>query len=197
MPLRVSSERKVNVFVQACVPFIMANPNAVARSAPHYDWLIASVCEGTIILLVCLFGWLLSSPLIFSSLGATAFEQIEKSRTRSSRPYNIVVGHLVGLGSGFVSVAVLGVWGDPAVLSSHQITLGRIWAAVLAVMLTVALNQILKATQPAACSTSLLVALGSFSNVHQALLIVGGVLAIAVIGEPFEEFASAQQSRIL
>jgi HPP family len=161
------------------------------RTAEHHsarmDWITAPICEGAIVLIVSGVGFLLGNPLIFSSLGATGYEQIEKSRSKSARPYNIVVGHFVGLGAGFAAVAMLGVWQQPAVLSAHQITAGRIWASVIAVVLTVAANQLLKATQPAACSTTLLVALGSFSSFRDAMLIVGGVILIAIVGEPLRQ----------
>ena len=162
----------------------MTSLESAARATPPYEWAIAPILEGTIILMVCAVGLFLRNPLIFSSLGATAYEQIEKSRSKSARPYNIVVGHLAGLAAGFASVALLNVWHDPAVLSVHQLSAGRMWAAVLAVVLTVLVNQLLKATQPAACSTSLLVALGSFSSWRDAMLIAGGVLLIVLVGEP-------------
>ena len=154
------------------------------RKTPDKDWLWAPVCEGLIVLVICVVGFLIRNPLIFSSLGATVFEQIEKSRTPSARPYNVVVGHFAGIAAGFAAVAILRVWHEPAVLSAHQLTAGRIWAAVLAVVLTVIINQQLKATQPAACSTALLVALGSFSNWRQAGLLIGGVITVAAAGEP-------------
>ncbi len=148
------------------------------------DWIIAPLCEGTLILVVGVVGLLSHSALLFSSLGATAYEQIEKSRSRSARPYNIVVGHLVGIFCGFGSVALLRVWSDPSVLSTHSMTAGRVWTAVVAVAFTVLLNTVIKAQQPAACSTSLLVALGSFSNFYGAMLMVGGVIVLAIVGEP-------------
>jgi len=160
------------------------NEIGAVRKIPEMDWVWAPICEGSIVLVVCAVGFLTRNALIFSSLGATGFEQIEKSRTPSARPYNVVVGHFAGIAAGFAAVSMLRVWHDPAVLSTHQLTAGRMWAAVLAVVFTVSVNQMLKATQPAACSTTLLVALGSFSNWHQAGLLMGGVITIAVVGEP-------------
>jgi hypothetical protein len=165
-------------------PNNMESVGISGHPTPAVDWLIAPICEGLIILVVGLIGLLTKNPLIFSSLGATGFEQIEKSRSASARPYNIVVGHMVGVVSGFAAVAMLGIWNDPVVLSSHQLSAGRVWGAALAVVLTVAINQQLRATQPAACSTSLLVALGSFNNWHHVAFVLGGVLVITAVGEP-------------
>lgn len=162
----------------------MSNGQTSVHKSPPFDWIVTAICEGTIILIVGGIGLLTRNALIFSSLGATAFEQVEKSRSKSARPYSVVLGHLSGIVCGFASVALLRVWKEPAVLSSHELTAGRLWAAVLAVTLTAAVNQLMKATQPAACSTTLLVAMGSFSGLHQAFLLVAGVLAIAFIGEP-------------
>ncbi len=161
----------------------MESASSANRPAPN-DTIIAPLCEGVLILCVGVIGLLAHSALLFSSLGATAFEQIEKSRTKSARLYNVVIGHFVGIASGFAAVALLRVWSQPAVLSTHTLPAARVWAAILAVCLTVFVNQLIKARQPAACSTSLLVALGSFSSIRQAMLLVGGVLAIALIGEP-------------
>lgn len=158
----------------------VANPRN--KPAPH-DKIIAPLCEGALILCVGVVGVLSHSALLFSSLGATAFEQIEKSRSRSARPYNVIVGHISGIICAFIAVALLGVWSHPAVLSTHSLPTARVWAAVLAVSLTVVLNQFIKAQQPAACSTTLLVALGSFSSPRQAALLISGVLVVAVLGE--------------
>ena len=61
-----------------------------------------------------LLGWGVHQPLIFASLGPTAYERVEQPQIRRAKVYNIIVGHLVGLGAGFLSVFVLNAWSEPA-----------------------------------------------------------------------------------
>lgn len=116
-------------------------------------------------------------------LGPTAFLQAENPELAASRFYNVVVGHLIGLGAGFCSLAVLNAWQSPAVLTSHQLTPVRVWAAVLAVALTVLLLLLLRASHPPAGATTLLVALGALQTKTDAFNVIIGVLIIAVAGE--------------
>ena len=55
---------------------------------------------------------------------------------------------------------------------------------MLAAVLTTLGTLLLRAGQPAAIATSLLVALGSMQTEHDAVAIVAGVLLITAIGEP-------------
>jgi hypothetical protein len=69
----------------------------------------------------------------------------------------------------------------------------RLWAAVLAVVITTAATLTLKASQPASLSTTLLVSLGSMQTRHDAIAIAAAVVLMAAIGEPVRrQFAKAQ-----
>jgi len=71
------------------------------------DLLWATLGEGGLLLAIAAIGWATKQPLIFASLGPTAYELVEQPQIRSARPYNIVVGHLVGLGAGFLALYLL------------------------------------------------------------------------------------------
>jgi hypothetical protein len=58
----------------------------------------------------------------------------------------------------------------------------------IAAALTTLITLILKAGQPAALATTLLVSLGSMQTHRDAMVIVAGVLLIAAIGEPIRRF---------
>jgi hypothetical protein len=58
----------------------------------------------------------------------------------------------------------------------------------IAAALTTLITLILKAGQPAALATTLLVSLGSMQTRRGAVVIVAGVLPIAAIGEPIAGF---------
>ena len=123
-------------------------------------------------------------PLVFTSLGPTAYEQVETPERRSAQLYSVLVGHMVALLCGLVAVAAAGAWGSPTVNQSTTLDWPRVVACALAVALTVILNLLLKASQPAALSTTLLVALGGFEGFRGQVAIVVGVVLLAILGEP-------------
>ncbi|MGC2639525.1 MAG: hypothetical protein WA294_20245, partial [Acidobacteriaceae bacterium] len=61
------------------------------------ELVIAPAGEALLILLAGLAGWAAHQPMIFASLGPTAYELIETPHRRSAEPYSIVVGHAVGV----------------------------------------------------------------------------------------------------
>ncbi len=149
-----------------------------------HDLLVAPVGESTLVLLVGTMGWAAHAPLLFTSLGPTVYELIEKPTSNSARTYNIIVGHFVGLGAGFFGLWVLHAWSSPKVAASGFITSSRLWAGVVAVGLTTLLTLALKAGQPAALSTTLLVSLGSMQSARDAVAIAAAVLIVAAVGAP-------------
>jgi len=128
-------------------------------------------------------GWATRQPLIFASLGPTAYELVEQPKVRSARVYNIIAGHLIGLGAGFLAVYLLNAWNAPNVISTGIVSSERLWAATVAAMLTTFVTLILKAGQPAALATTLLISLGSMQTLRGAIDIIAGVLIITAIGE--------------
>lgn len=147
------------------------------------DVLIAPLGEGLLILIAAFAGFLVHQPMIFASLGPTAYELIETPYRRSAEPYSLVVGHTVGVGAGFLSLWVTRAWWAPAV-SGAGVPLDRVWCLVLASVLTVLVNLMLKASQPAAISTTLLIGAGLLQKPHDAAVIMGSVLLMALVGEP-------------
>jgi hypothetical protein len=144
----------------------------------------ATLGEGALLLAVAAAGWATRQPLIFASLGPTAYELVQKPRDRSARAYNIIVGHMVGLASGFMALYLMNAWHAPSVLQAGLIAPQRMWAAVLAAVVTTLGTLLLRAGQPAAIATSLLVALGSMQTRRDAIVIAIAVLIITAIGEP-------------
>jgi HPP family len=144
--------------------------------------------EGGLVLVVAAIGWATRQPLIFASLGPTAYELVEQPQLRSARAYNIIVGHLIGLGAGFLGLYLLNAWAAPNAISAGIASTDRLWAVAIAATLTTLLTLILKAGQPAALATTLLVSLGSMQTRRDAIAIVAGVLIIAAIGEPVRRF---------
>jgi hypothetical protein len=148
------------------------------------DLLWAPLGEGGLILAVAAIGWATKQPLIFASLGPTAYELVEQPQLRSARPYNIIVGHVVGIACAFFALFVLKAWGAPNVLATGIVAPERLWAVTIAAALTTLITLLLKAGQPAAVATTLLIALGSMQTSRDALAILVGVLIVTAIGVP-------------
>lgn len=147
------------------------------------DIFVAPLCEAALICAAGLAAWATKQPLIFTSLGPTAFEMVETPHRRSAKPYNVVAGHLIGVFSGFAAVWITGAWWLPPVSVGH-VALARVGAAALASLLTVLGTMLAKATQPAALSTTLLIALGTLQSPADAAVIMGAVLLMVALGEP-------------
>ena len=152
------------------------------------DLFWATLGEGGLILTLAAIGWVTKQPLIFASLGPTAYELVEQPQLKSARSYNIVVGHLIGLGAGFLAIYVLNAWTAPNVLSAGVVSTQRLWAVTIAATLTTIFTLILRAVQPAALATTLLVSLGAMQSRNAAISIIVGVLIITAIGEPIRRF---------
>lgn len=147
------------------------------------DLLEASLGEGALVVVLALVGWVTHQPFIFASLGPTAYEQVETPKRPSAHPYNVVVGHAIGVAAGYAAIAAIQAWNVPPV-SAHGVPLPRVWTAVLACVFTVICTKLARAAQPAALSTTLLVSLGIMQTWREAGIIISAVLLITLIGEP-------------
>ncbi|QYJ15780.1 hypothetical protein Rxycam_01608 [Rubrobacter xylanophilus DSM 9941] len=124
--------------------------------------------------------YLLKQPLLFPSLGPTAFLFFETPLAEISTPRNTMIGHLVAAGSGYASLAVFGLLDAPGVLQAG-VGLARIGAAALSVALTSALLLLLRSPHPPAGATTLIVSLGLLSTPHElGMLALGAALLTAV-----------------
>lgn len=151
--------------------------------------------EGVLILVVAISAWAAGHPWLFSSLGPTAYELAEKPHLKSARLYNVVVGHLVGLGCGLIALAIIGAAGTPKVSASSFVPMARLGASVIGVVATTFINLELDSGQPASLATCLLITLGSYDTARGALWIVIGVLILAAIGEPVRRLRLAKPQR--
>lgn len=152
------------------------------------DLLWATLGEGGLVLALAAIGWAARQPLIFASLGPTAYELVEQPQARSARAYNIIVGHLIGVGAGFLALYLFNAWNEPNVILVGAVSTGRLWAVAMAATLTTFVTLVLKAGQPAALATTLLISLGSMQTRRDAITIIAGVLIITAIGEPVRRF---------
>lgn len=131
---------------------------------------------------VCGFaGYLLAQPLIFPSLGPTAYLFFESPMSARSSPRNAVVGHFVAIACGLLSLAVFGVLDNPSVLQ-EGVTLARVGAATFSVAATGAVLMLLDASHPPAGATVLIVSLGLLDETSQIASLAAGVILVTVAG---------------
>jgi len=157
---------------------------------PDVVW--APMAAGALMLLVGGIGLAFRQPLLFPSLGSTAFLQTESPQLPGARFYNTVVGHGVGLAAGFLAMLVLGAQQAPSVLATQQFNPAPA-IGVLSIVLTLLVGYLLRASHPPAAATTLLVALGGFSPTITAIrTVVIGVLIIAIAGEALRRLRLGQ-----
>jgi CBS domain-containing membrane protein len=148
------------------------------------DLLITPLGEGGLLLVVAAIGWATWQPLVFASLGPTIYELVEQPQQQSAKTYNVIAGHFVGIGAGYLGLWAAHAWSSPAVMSSKFVPGARLWAAVIAVVVTTFVTLLIRARQPASLATSLLIALGSMQRPWDALILAAGVVVVAIMGEP-------------
>ena len=155
---------------------------------PHKDLLLAPIAEAVLLLAVGVAGLLAHRPLLFASLGPTAYELVETPSSPSARPYNILVGHTIAVACGFFALYVFHVRTTAAVTLLGGLSPARLAVGALAAALTVLLTLLLRAMQPAAVSTTLLISLGSMDRWQDAVLILSGVTLLTLLGIPIRRW---------
>ena len=86
------------------------------------EWLWAPVSAGLLSAVIGATGIWASLPWLFPSLGPTIFLQVHKPDQESSQPYNVGLGHALGILAAIISGAVTGAGGTPSVLASNGLT---------------------------------------------------------------------------
>lgn len=132
-------------------------------------------------------------PLLFASLGPSAYLAAHRPRERTSSFHNIFLGHMIGLGAGFFAVFVLHAWTAPvSFVNSYSIAPIRVAAMALAVFLSMFADCRLGIDHAATEATTILVAMGFFRTATDALMVVQGVAIIAILSELFRRVRAGQ-----
>jgi hypothetical protein len=122
--------------------------------------------------------WVLGQPLIFPSLGPSAFALVlDESENRVRR---VVGGHFIGVACGLLAYHLLSHGLTLAALSPAFSTDGfRIVASgVVSIALTVAVMSAARANHAPACATTLIVSLGVLPGLVDGVLIMVAVTAM-------------------
>jgi CBS domain-containing membrane protein len=125
--------------------------------------------------------YVVRQPLLFPSLGPTAFLFFEQPMAEASSPRNTLIGHAVAIGAGALSLAVFGLLNDPSVLIEN-VTLARIGAGALSVALTGAVLLLLNSSHPPTGATTLIVSLGFLQTPPEMAALMVGIIILTVVG---------------
>lgn len=132
-------------------------------------------------------------PLLFPSLGPTAFMFFESPLSRQASPRNTLIGHLVAVVAGVASLAVFGLYHHPSVLV-EGVSLARVGAAALSLALTGSVLLLARSSHPPTGATTLIVSLGLLKTPRQLAAIMVGVLLLTVISWIFNRLAGVPVS---
>jgi CBS-domain-containing membrane protein len=120
---------------------------------------------------------LTGQPLIFPSLGPTAFLLFYTPRAPTASPRNTIIGHLIGVLAGYVSLVVFGLT-DHGPAFAEGVTWARVGAAALSLALTSGFMVWLLAPHPPAGATTLIISLGIMPRPSQHAFLM---LAVALL----------------
>lgn len=128
-----------------------------------------------------LIAYLSKQPLLFPSLGPTAFLFFEPPMAAVSSPRNTLIGHAVAILAGALSLAGFGLLDNPSVLA-EDVSLARIGAGALSVALTAAVLILLRSSHPPTGATTLIVSLGFLQTSFEMAALMAGVVILTIAG---------------
>jgi hypothetical protein len=148
------------------------------------DRVLAPFTAAAILALIGAVGIWSHHPWLVPSLGSAAFIQTMIPDQRAAKPWSTVMGQLVALGAGFAGVYAAAAQSVPPLMSGHTLIWARIAAVGIAIWLTVLLQQLIGAQNPAGGATALLMAVGTEKpTLEGAFIMVVGILLVSALGE--------------
>jgi CBS-domain-containing membrane protein len=126
-----------------------------------------------------LLAWLLNEPLVFPSLGATAFLFFETPLAEVASVRNTITGHIVGAAVAFAWLNVFGLVGDPSAIVAG-FDAERVACVALSLSFTGGILRLLRAAHPPAGATTVIVSVGLLTTWDEILVLVAGVAILSV-----------------
>ncbi|HXT10224.1 MAG TPA: HPP family protein [Candidatus Angelobacter sp.] len=127
------------------------------------------------------------SPLVFPSLGPTAFLLFYEPLTPQASPKNTILGHLIGAGAGWLCLLAFGLANEPGA-GLGIITWPRMGAAALSIGITIGLMEYWDVPHAPAGATTMIVSLGLMSQLWQLGILMGAVVALVALGWAINHF---------
>ena len=115
------------------------------------------------------------NPLVFPSLGPTAYLLFFTPLARASSPRHALLGHAIGLVCGYTALFLTGTYsaGPALQVGIHWAT---VFAAAISLSLTAGAMVLFRVSHPPAGATTLIVSLGLLSKPIDLLIVEAGVL---------------------
>jgi hypothetical protein len=171
-------------------PFPSGVHGLIAQIPDRY-W--APVAASAILTIIGAIAIAADEPLLFASLGPSAYLAAKKPRERSTTFYNVFVGHMTGLGAGFLAVFALGAWNAPTpFVNSYSLAPVRLFAVALAVLWSLFADSLLRVDHTATEATTILVATGFFRTGTDALMVIQAVAIMAFLSEVFRRLRAGR-----
>jgi CBS-domain-containing membrane protein len=126
-----------------------------------------------------LLAWVLSEPLVFPSLGATAFLFFETPMAEVASPRNTIIGHGVGALVAYGWLNVFDLVGEPSAIAT-EFTAARVACVALSLAFTGGILRLLRAAHPPAGATTVIVSIGLLTTARQLAVLGAGVLLLAL-----------------
>lgn len=134
------------------------------------------------------------APLIFPSLGPTAFLLFYTPLLPAASPRNTLIGHGIGAAAGYLSLVVFGLTANAAALV-EGVTWSRVGAAALSLGLTSGVMVWARAPHPPAGATTLIVSLGILRRPVDLLVLMLAVALMVVQGFVINRLAGIEYPR--
>jgi CBS domain-containing membrane protein len=143
--------------------------------------------------LLALVAMLSGTPLVFPSLGPTAFMLFHDPRSESASPRNTILGHAIGILCGYAALWLTGLANDPPTMV-EQLNLARVLCAAIALSTTGLVMILAKVWHPPAGATTLIVALGFITRPYHLLIVEAAVVALVALALGINRFAGDNNS---
>ena len=133
-------------------------------------------------------------PLIFPSLGPTAFLLFYTPTAPAACPRNTIIGHAIGVGAGYLSLVVFGLTSAGPALA-EGVTWLRVGAAALSLGLTSGVMVWARVPHPPAGATTLIVSLGIITTPPQLAVLMLAVVLLVLQGYVINHLAGIDYPR--
>jgi hypothetical protein len=158
------------------------------RALGIYAGLVAAVA----LALAGLVGVLLRQPWLFPSLGPTIMVIAETPGERAAHPRNVFIGHVVAVAAGWLALLVTGLRYGPSTIEAG-LDRRRVAAAVIALVVTVVVLQLLRTPHAPAGATTLIVGLGILKTPGGLAVIVLSVVLVTLVASGANILAAVRQ----
>jgi CBS domain-containing membrane protein len=154
--------------------------NLLGKFPERYVWAVFMLINGLITIgLLAGLAMLFRTPLVFPSLGPTAFLFFFTPNLPTASPRNTIYGHAIGIACGFGALLLTHLHHAPPAMVMG-VTPARVLAAALSLACTGALMILLKAPHPPAGATTLIISLGIITKPLHLLMILVAVTLLTL-----------------